>query len=72
QSNEGMEAMSWFYEYSVANKYVKKAVLDKNTRFDSHGDTVTVNVAKPEFKNMKRAAAGNSLAGGYPSCTICH
>lgn len=72
QSNDGMEAMRWFYDYSVANNYVKKAVLDKNPRFDSHGVTVTINLAKPEFKNMKKAAAGNSVAGGYPSCTICH
>ena len=72
QSNDGMEAMRWLYDYSVANNYVKKAVLDKNPRFDSHGVTVTINLAKPEFKNMKKAAAGNSVAGGYPSCTICH
>ena len=71
QSNGGMEAMRWFYDYSVANNYVKKAVLDKNPRFDSHGVTVTINLAKPEFKNMKKAAAGNSVAGGYPSCTKC-
>nr|WP_125981103.1 UDP-glucose--hexose-1-phosphate uridylyltransferase [Bifidobacterium goeldii] len=68
----GMGAMRWFYDYCVANNYVKKAVLDRNPRFDSHGLTVTINLAKPEFKNMKKAAAGNSVAGGYPSCTICH
>lgn len=68
----GMGAMRWFYDYCVANNYVKKAVLDRNPRFDSHGLTVTINLAKPEFKNMKKAAAGNAVAGGYPSCTICH
>ena len=36
------------------------------------GTQVLINLAKPEFKNMKKAAAGNSVAGGYPSCTICH
>ncbi|NEG89021.1 UDP-glucose--hexose-1-phosphate uridylyltransferase [Bifidobacterium aerophilum] len=68
----GMEAMRWFYDYCVDNTYVKKATLDRNPRFDSHGLTVTINLAKPEFKNMKKAAAGNAVAGGYPSCTICH
>ena len=62
----GMEAMRWFYDYCVANNYVKKGVLDKNPRFDSHGLVITINLAKPEFKNMKKAAAGNSVAGGYP------
>ncbi|PST47663.1 galactose-1-phosphate uridylyltransferase [Bifidobacterium callitrichos] len=66
-----MTAMHWFYRYCVANNYVKKAVLDKNPRFDSHGLVITINLAKPEFKNMKKAAAGNSVAGGYPKCTIC-
>lgn len=68
----GMAAMHWFYRYCVANNYVKKAVLDKNPRFDSHGLVVTINLAKPEFKNMKKAAAGNAVSGGYPKCTICH
>ncbi|MBT1173764.1 galactose-1-phosphate uridylyltransferase [Bifidobacterium sp. MA2] len=68
----GMAAMRWFYDYCVANTYVKKSKLDANPRFDSHGLTVTINLAKPEFKNMRRAAAGNATAGGYPKCTICH
>mgnify|MGYP000393797861 CR=1 FL=1 len=53
----GMAAMQWFYDYCVANNYVKRAQLDRNPRFDSHGLTVTINLAKPEFKNMKKAAA---------------
>ena len=68
----GMAAMDWFYRYCVANHYVKKAVLDRNPRFDSHGLVVTINLAKPEFRTMKKAAAGNSVSGGYPKCTICH
>lgn len=64
--------MQWFYDYCVANNYVKRAQLDRNPRFDSHGLTVTINLAKPEFKNMKKAAAGNAVSGGYPKCTICH
>ena len=68
----GMAAMQWFYDYCVANNYVKRSQLDRNPRFDSHGLTVTINLAKPEFKNMKKAAAGNAVAGGYPKCTICH
>lgn len=68
----GKEAMRWFYDYCVANTYVKRAQLDANPRFDSHGLVVTINLAKPEFKNMAKAAAGNAVAGGYPKCTICH
>ncbi|MDD7384854.1 MAG: galactose-1-phosphate uridylyltransferase [Actinomycetaceae bacterium] len=68
----GQHAMTWLYQYSVANSYVKRAVLDKNPRFDSSdGLIVTINLAKPEFKNAKNAAAGNAVAGGYPLCTIC-
>ena len=68
----GMEAMRWFYDYCVANTYVKRAQLDANPRFDSHGLVVTINLAKPEFRTMAKAAAGNAVAGGYPKCTICH
>ncbi|OZG68037.1 UDP-glucose--hexose-1-phosphate uridylyltransferase [Bifidobacterium eulemuris] len=68
----GMAAMRWLYDYCVANTYVKRAQLDANPRFDSHGLVVTINLAKPEFKDMKKAAAGNAVAGGYPQCTICH
>ena len=68
----GMDAMRWFYDYCVANTYVKRGALERNPRFDSHGLTITINMAKPEFKNMSKAAAGNAVSGGYPSCTICH
>ncbi|KFI49467.1 galactose-1-phosphate uridylyltransferase [Bifidobacterium biavatii] len=68
----GMDAMRWFYDYCANGDYVKRAALGRNPRFDSHGLTVTINLAKPEFKNMKKAAAGNAVAGGYPACTICH
>ena len=61
----GMAAMQWFYDYCVANNYVKRAQLDRNPRFDSHGLTVTINLAKPEFKNMKKAAA----ATPWPAAT---
>ena len=67
-----MAAMQWFYDYCVADTYVKRAQLDANPRFDSHGLTVTINQAKPEFRDMAKAAAGNSVGGGYPQCTICH
>ena len=68
----GMAAMHWFYDYCVKNTYIKKSRLDRNPRFSSGGVVVTINLAKPEFKDMKKAAAGNSTAGGYPKCTICH
>ncbi len=64
-------AMDWLYCYSVANNYVKKAILDKNPRFDSNGLVVTINLAKPEFRDPKKAASGNSVQGGYPKCVIC-
>ncbi|MCM1289646.1 MAG: hypothetical protein NC132_03970 [Corallococcus sp.] len=67
----GQKAMDWLYGYCVANNYVKKAVLDKNPRFDSNGLVVTINLAKPEFRDPKKAASGNSVAGGYPKCVIC-
>lgn len=65
-------ATDGFYNYCVDNNYVKKAQLDKNIRFESNGLIVTINKAKPEFRDAKRAAAGNSVGGGYPACTICH
>ncbi len=64
-------ATEWLYDYSVANNYVKKAVLDKNPRFDRNGLTVTINLAKPEFRDPNKAKSGNSVAGGYPKCVIC-
>ena len=66
------KATEWFYEYCVANDYVKKSKLDKNVRFDSRGLVITINKAKPEFRDAKKAKLGNSVAGGYPKCTICH
>lgn len=68
----GMAAMDWFYGYCVDDTYIKKAALDRNPRFTSHGLVITINMAKPEFKDMTKAAAGNRTAGGYPKCTICH
>ena len=65
-------ATEWFYDYSVKSDYVKKAKLDKNPRFDSNGLVITINKAKPEFRDPKKAQSGNSVKGGYPKCTICH
>ena len=65
-------ATDWFFNYCVKNQYVKKAVLDKNPRFDtSNGLTVTINKAKPEFRDPKKAKAGNSVDGGFAQCVIC-
>lgn len=64
-------AMEWLYGYCVANNYIKKAVLDKNPRFDSNGLVVTINLAKPEFRDPKQSAQGNKVQGGYPKCVIC-
>lgn len=65
-------ATDWLYSYCVNNKYVKKSVLDKNPRFDtSNGLTITINKAKPEFRDPKKAKAGNSVDGGFAKCVIC-
>lgn len=64
-------AMDWLYAYSVANNYIKKAALDKNPRFDSNGLVVTINLAKPEFRDPKQSAQGIKIKGGYPKCVIC-
>ena len=65
-------ATDWLYAYSVANDYVKKEKLDANPRFDgANGLTITINTSKPEFRDPKKAASGNSTKGGYPKCTIC-
>ena len=64
-------ATDWFYNYCVYNDYVKKAVLDKNPRFESNGLIVTINKAKPEFRDPKKAVAGNSVDGGFAKCVIC-
>lgn len=64
-------ATEWFYTYCVKNDYVKKSKLDKNPRFEEGGLVVTINKAKPEFRDPKKAASGNSVKGGYPKCAIC-
>lgn len=65
-------ATEWLYNYCVYNKYVKKDVLDKNPRFDTeNGLTITINKAKPEFRDPKKAKAGNSVDGGFAKCVIC-
>ena len=71
RADGGMAAMRWLYDTCVADTYVKRAQLEANPRFDSHGLTVTINLAKPEFRTQAKAAAGNSVSGGYPKCTIC-
>lgn len=66
------EATQWLYSYSVLSDYVKKEKLDANPRFTAdNGLIVTINRAKPEFRDPKKAVSGNSVKGGYPKCTIC-
>lgn len=66
------EATRWLYDYCVHADYVKKKKLDANPRFTAeNGLIVTINCAKPEFRDPKKAASGNSVRGGYPACTIC-
>lgn len=65
------KATDWFYAYCVHNGYVKKEVLDKNPRFETDGLIITINKAKPEFRDPKKAKASNSLDGGFAKCVIC-
>lgn len=65
------KATDWFYNYCVYNDYVKKAVLDKNPRFEAEGLIITINKAKPEFRDPKKAVKGNSVEGGFAKCVIC-
>lgn len=67
----GKVATDWLYNYCVRNDYVKKAKLDKNPRFESNGLVITINKAKPEFRDPKKAKAGNSVEGGFAKCVIC-
>ena len=70
-ARDGKKATDWFYTYCVKNDYVKKSKLDKNPRFEEGGLIITINKAKPEFRDPKKAASGNSVKGGYPKCAIC-
>lgn len=70
-SNGSKAATEWFYNYCVHNDYVKKAVLDKNPRFESGGLIITISKAKPEFRDPKKAVQGNSVDGGFAKCVIC-
>lgn len=67
----GKAATEWLYDYCVHNDYVKKAKLDKNPRFESNGLIITINKAKPEFRDSKKAKAGNTVEGGFAKCVIC-
>lgn len=72
KENGSKAATEWLYNYCVNNKYVKKDVLDKNPRFDTeNGLVITINKAKPEFRDPKKAKAGNSVDGGFAKCVIC-
>ena len=68
---DSKKATEWFYDYCVHNDYVKKAVLDKNPRFEVGNLIITINKAKPEFRDPKKAVQGNSVDGGFAKCVIC-
>ncbi len=70
-AEDSKKATDWLYGYCVANRYVKKAVLDKNPRFNANGLVITINKAKPEFKDPKKAKQANSVDGGFCKCVIC-
>lgn len=65
-------ATDWFYNYCINNRYIKKAMLDKNPRFETaNGLIITINKAKPEFRDPQKARSGNSVEGGMAKCVIC-
>lgn len=68
---DSRKATDWLYGYCVKNDYVKRAVLDRNPRFEFPDLVVTINKAKPEYRDPKKAASGNSVEGGYAKCSIC-
>ncbi|MGN0822285.1 MAG: galactose-1-phosphate uridylyltransferase [Candidatus Gallimonas sp.] len=70
-AEDSQKATDWLYDLSVYSDYVKKEKLDLNPRFERKGLIVTINKAKPEFRDSKKAAMGNSTKSGYPKCTIC-
>ncbi|MCD8292077.1 MAG: hypothetical protein LUC91_11340, partial [Prevotella sp.] len=70
-AEDSRKATDWLYAYSVANRYVKKAVLDRNPRFNANGLVITINKAKPEFKDPRKAKQANSVDGGFCKCVIC-
>lgn len=69
------KATDWLYEYGVKNNYIKRTLLDSNVRFKAGytkgGLEITINKAKPEFADAKKAASGNATKSGYPKCSIC-
>lgn len=74
-SKNSKKASDWLYEYGVKNNYIKRTLLDTNVRFKAGytkgGLEITINKAKPEFADAKKAAIGNAGKGGYPACSIC-
>ena len=70
-TKDSKKATDWFYDYCVHNDYVKKSVLDKNPRFEVGNLIITINKAKPEFRDPKKAVQGNSVDGGFAKCVIC-
>lgn len=73
ENTQGKKAATeWFYDYCIKNDYVKKSILERNLRFEENGLIITINKAKPEFRDSKKAAEGNKVKGGYPKCNICH
>ena len=74
-SANSKKASDWLYEYCIKNNYIKRTLLDTNVRFKAGytkgGLEITINKAKPEFADAKKAASGNAIKSGYPKCTIC-
>lgn len=64
-------ATNWLYQYSVDNLSVKESILNDNPRFVSNGLNITINKARPEYRNAEQAKKGAQIAGGYPQCIIC-
>ncbi|MEE1296900.1 MAG: hypothetical protein UHD09_08770 [Bifidobacterium sp.] len=68
--DDGMAAMHWLYDFCVRDGYVKRDQLARNIRFDADGLVVTINLAKPEFRDSHAASRANSVDGSFAHCVI--
>lgn len=68
-------ATSWFYDFSILNRYIRVDRLSKNIVFKEKGSKtdldITINLSKPE-KDPKEIARLKTIAStAYPKCALC-
>ncbi|KRM23894.1 UDP-glucose--hexose-1-phosphate uridylyltransferase [Latilactobacillus graminis] len=68
-------ALTYFYELSQANDYIKVAAIAKNIAYDvatKYGNLeITINLSKPEKDPKQIALAKTMKQTGYPKCQLC-